>query len=147
MSETIKMTEGEAVKIKKVTKPIIYTEEFVRGEVIKILNLILEDKNIVYLGEVFESLPYPRQNWSEWAEKFSDIKDISDTIKRVDDILENRVNIGGLKGKLNPTMSIFNLKNNYGWKDKHEYDHTTKGEKIEGFNYVTPHEANNPTTT
>ena len=32
--------------------------------------------------------------------------------------------IGGLKNKLNVAMAIFNLKNNYGWKDKQEVEHS-----------------------
>lgn len=147
MTKTIKMTEGQPVKIKKVTRPIIYTEEFVKEQVEKILTIVLEDKEIVYLGEVFENLPYPRENWSRWANDFKDVEEISHTIKRVDEILENRVNIGGLKGKLNPTMSIFNLKNNYGWKDQKEIDHTSKGESIKGINYIQPPLVSVPAST
>jgi len=51
-----------------------------------------------------------------------------DTIKRaktkIEDFAEQR-----LYGS-NPTGTIFNLKNNYGWKDKTETDITTGGEKI-----------------
>lgn len=51
-----------------------------------------------------------------------------DTIKRaktkIEDFAEQR-----LFGN-NPTGTIFNLKNNYGWKDKTETDITTGGEKI-----------------
>lgn len=36
------------------------------------------------------------------------------------------------------TGVIFNLKNNFGFADKQEIDHTTKGEAIKGFNYMTP---------
>jgi hypothetical protein len=109
-------------EVKKKTKPIIYTEEFVREEVTKILDEIISNKEIVLLGEVFEKKAYTRQRFSEWAEEFKNIKEISDTIKKVKDILEERVNMGGLKNKLNPTMTIFNLKNNYGWRDKTEVD-------------------------
>jgi hypothetical protein len=109
-------------EVKKKTKPIIYTEEFVREEVTKILDEIISNKEIVLLGEVFEKKAYTRQRFSEWAEEFKNIKEISDTIKKVKDILEERVNMGGIKNKLNPTMTIFNLKNNYGWRDKTEVD-------------------------
>jgi len=105
-------------------RPEKYTEEFVKEEVNKILSFVLEDKNMVYIGEVFENIPYPRENWSRWAKDYSDVEEISHTIKRVNEILENRINIGGLKGKLNPTMTIFNLKNNYGWKDKSEIENS-----------------------
>lgn len=103
-----------------ITKPTIYTEKFVKNELKSIINFILENKEIVYLGEIFEQKTYPRQCYSEWANTFKDVKEISDTIKRINDILESRVNIGGLKGKLNSTMVIFNLKNNYNWSDRTE---------------------------
>lgn len=35
-----------------------------------------------------------------------------------------------MSGKLNPTGAIFNLKNNYRWKDKSETDMTSKGEAL-----------------
>lgn len=38
----------------------------------------------------------------------------------------------------NPTGAIFDLKNNYGYADKQEVDHTSKGKRITGFNYVKP---------
>lgn len=103
-----------------ITKPEIYTEEYVKEQLSYILDTILSNKDIIYIGEIFEDLPYSRQRYSEWAKKFENIIEISDTIKRIDDILESRVNVAGLKGKSNPTMTIFNLKNNYGWKDKIE---------------------------
>ena len=37
-----------------------------------------------------------------------------------------------VEGKVNPTGTIFNLKNNYGWRDKNETDITTQGDKIGG---------------
>ena len=109
-------------EVKKTTKPIIYTEEFVREEVIKILEEARENKELTVIGEIFENKAYSSQRFSEWAEKFKNNDEISESIKKIKNVFENRVNIGGLKGKLNPTMSIFNLKNNYGWRDKTEVD-------------------------
>lgn len=112
------------------TKPTTYTKEFVKEQLDFILEEILTNKDIIYIGEIFETLPYSRQRYSEWAKAFEDVDEISDTIKRIDDILESRVNTAGLKGKANPTMAIFNLKNNYGWKDKNETDITTNGKDL-----------------
>jgi DNA primase len=117
-------------EVKKKTRPIIYTEEFVKNEVEKILEEAMENKELTVLGEIFENKAYSSQRFSEWAEKFKNNDEISESIKKIKDLFENRVNIGGLKGKLNPTMSIFNLKNNYGWKDKNETDITTNGRPI-----------------
>lgn len=38
----------------------------------------------------------------------------------------------------NPAGTIFNMKNNYGWTNQDKLDVTTGGEKINGFNYITP---------
>lgn len=113
-----------------ITKPKIYTEEYVKEQLSYILDVILTNKEIIYLGEIFEDLPYSRQRYSEWATQFKENDEISDTIKRIDDILESRVNTAGLKGKANSTIVIFNLKNNYGWRDKTEQDVTSGGKPI-----------------
>jgi hypothetical protein len=105
-----------------ITKPVLYTEEFVSNELLEILKEVLENKDLIVLGEVFEKKPYSSQRFSEWSEKFKENDEISESIKKIKDVFENRVNVGGLRGKLNPAMSIFNLKNNYGWKDKTEQD-------------------------
>lgn len=122
-------------EVKKKTRPIIYTEEFVKNEVEKILEEAMENKELTVLGEIFENKAYSSQRFSEWAEKFKNNDEISESIKKIKDLFENRVNVGGLKNKLNPTMTIFNLKNNYGWKDKNETDITTKGESLNNMSY------------
>lgn len=43
----------------------------------------------------------------------------------------------------NVAGAIFNLKNNYSWRDRQEIDHTSKGKAIKGFNYVEPNGTNN----
>lgn len=115
-----------------ITKPEIYTEDFVKKELADILAEVSSNDDLIFKGQVFEKKPYSSQRYSEWAEKFKENDEISETIKKIDGIFETRVVVGGLKGKLNPTMSIFNLKNNYGWKDKNETDITTQGDKIGG---------------
>lgn len=56
--------------------------------------------------------------------------EIVDMIYNAKDRCEDWIATNMLKGKANPIASIFNLKNNYGWKDKSETDITTDGEKI-----------------
>lgn len=123
-----------------ITKPQKYTREFVIGELDDMLKEILENPEIVFIGELFEHRDYSRQRYSEWAKDFSDDTRISDTIKRITDILESRINIGGLKNKLNPTMTIFNLKNNYGWKDKTETELSNPDGTLNPYNALTADE-------
>lgn len=47
-----------------------------------------------------------------------------DTIKEAKSRCEQWVEENAMLGKANATFSIFNLKNNYGWKDKTEVENT-----------------------
>ena len=44
------------------------------------------------------------------------------TIKRAKTKIEADIEKGALLGLYNPTFSIFNMKNNFGWQDKQEVD-------------------------
>lgn len=110
------------------TKPEKYTQEFVAAELQAMIQELEDNPAVVILGELFATRDYSPQRFSEWEEKFQDDEEISESIKRIKSTLEARLNLGGLKGILNPTMTIFNLKNNYGWRDKTEVDSTIKGD-------------------
>lgn len=122
--------------------PKIYTKEFVTKELSSILQDILRDKKVVVLGEVMEKRSYPRQCFSEWADEYGEDKAISDTIRKIKNILEDRVASGSLKKKLHPIAAIFNLKNNYGWKDKSEVDNNSNI-RITGYEKLTDEELDN----
>jgi hypothetical protein len=112
------------------TKPVIYTEEFVKNELSK-LEEQAENPEVLVIGELFENKSYSQQRFCEWAIDFKNCQEISESIKRIKQKFENRINTGALKGKLNATMAIFNLKNNYDWRDKNETDITSGGDKIQ----------------
>lgn len=54
--------------------------------------------------------------------RYEEKDEFCSTIKRAKNKVENYVEENSLMGKLNPTVSIFNLKNNFGWKDKTEIE-------------------------
>lgn len=54
------------------------------------------------------------------------------SIKRALQKCEMAVEKGAMQGKFNSTFSIFNLKNNYGWRDETHQDITTGGKPILG---------------
>lgn len=116
-----------------ITKPTKYTEAFVKEELKDMLYEIRNDKDIIFIGQLFENRDYSRQRFSEWLDKFAENEEISDTIKKIESMLESRAVVGGMQGKLNPTMTIFHLKNNHDWKDKKEYegDLNIKGSLVE----------------
>lgn len=55
------------------------------------------------------------------------------TIKKAKTKIEASIEKGALLGVFNPTFSIFNMKNNFGWQDKQEID-TTFSNRIEIIN-------------
>lgn len=53
---------------------------------------------------------------------YDDKPEFSDTIKRIKQIAEEALVVGGLTGNYNASMSIFLAKNNHNYKDKHEQE-------------------------
>lgn len=67
---------------------------------------------------------------------YRDKDEYSYSIKRAKQRCEAILEENLVEGKVNPTGTIFNLKNNYGWKDKTEQDLTTKGESLNDMSYA-----------
>ena len=105
-----------------ITKPTIYTAEFVLGELVDMINETLAHPEYYLMGELFETRQYHQFRFSEWKKKFRDNPEISQAIRKLKGIFEFRINKGGLNGTLNSKMTVFNLKNNYAWVDKKEFD-------------------------
>lgn len=101
-------------------RPVKYTEDFVTGELKYFLRLLEEDSDLVYKGQLFLDRDYSIQRLSEWKTNFADCQYISETIKKIEEILETRAVERGLHSKGNTTFLIFFMKNQYGWKDVHE---------------------------
>lgn len=118
---------------KRVTKPTTYTRKFVLHEVSEMLAELHEDKSIVYKGELFETRPYSYKRLSEWASQFKDDPEISDSLKKIDETLETRAVVGGLKNKLNASILKFHLINNYNWAEKSEVATTNTSLDVVGY--------------
>jgi hypothetical protein len=74
-----------------------------------------------------------RQRLHEW-ETSEDNKEISDLIKNVkNDIFVNKKQLA-FKGKLNATIFIFDAKNNHGYVDKQEHEHSNNTNVTVSFN-------------
>ena len=114
-------------------RPVKYDLAFCTKEIDSFWNTLQKDDKWIYITwhDLVVNRPYSRQRISEWREKFKDDAHFSDTIKKIESELENRLFKLGLKGKANATLVIFGLKNNYGWSDKQEIEHSGLPEKIE----------------
>ncbi len=117
-------------EVKMVTKPVIYTAEFVLSELQSMLKSLAENSKIVYIGELIEPKPYSYKRFCEWAQTYKENDEITGTIDKIKGTLLNRAVTGGLKNELNSGMTKFHLINNFDWRDKTETDITTAGEKL-----------------
>ena len=69
------------------------------------------------------ALGMSRQDLLNYSERTDEEgKQFFDTIKKAKNKIESRIEEGLLSGRYNSTGAIFNLKNNYGWKDKQEVE-------------------------
>jgi len=101
---------------KRTGRPTIYDPEKMLP---KVLSLFREGASI---KEVSAELGINRDTFYEWARKHTAF---SDTIKRGEELSEAWWLSVGRKGvigevKINPTLWYMNMKNRFGWSDKHE---------------------------
>lgn len=64
----------------------------------------------------------------EWVKRYPVF---SDSIKEVKEIQEHMIVSGAMEGEYNPTMGIFLLKNNHGYKDRQEVAVSTPETKLD----------------
>lgn len=100
-----------------------------KGEVTGYRRLQVRPYTVTGLAVALDTSRQTLVNYEEKEEFF-------DTIKKAKDIIENWTE-EQLYRNTQVTGVIFNLKNNYDWKDKQEVDHTTRGESIKEDNIDT----------
>ncbi len=112
-------------EIRGVGRPEIYTLEFCLAELKEMYNTLIEDTefNYVTLQSLIKHKPYSRQRVWDWLQKHGDNTEFSDIYQKLWNELEDRLVILGLKGKANPAVAIFAMKNYYGMKDRQEIEH------------------------
>ena len=110
-----------------------YAEKWTKAEVLKALKQIQAEAQrptCTWLGTALVRVGLYREIWTYWKEKFAKDIEVFQTIKNIDTIFEERLFSKALRGEANATVAIFGLKNNHGWKDRQEVDHTTAGESL-----------------
>lgn len=131
------MNKPEKKEPKKNGRPVKWTEQKAMELADELMTwLLASDSNIFFERFLYEQKQLYPQLISELGEKY---EKFSEAIKRAKAIQEHKIADLAIKGITNPTMSIFLLKNNFGYKDKHEQniDHTTGGNPI-NINYIPP---------
>jgi len=105
-----------------VNGPTRYTPEYVLEELTDMMNTLIDDEGIFFINQLVNPKPYSRQRFSEWGKTYKDNATISDIKKKIEDILESRIVTGGMSKLYDKTMTIFLLKNKYGWEDRVKQD-------------------------
>lgn len=86
-----------------------------------------ENINVYTIGSALTEFDLYTQWWSEMKEKFTNDKTVSDTIKNIESIIEQRIVNDTMTGDAkSATFSIFLLKNKFGYVDKQENENTHK---------------------
>lgn len=84
------------------------------------------DPSCLWLGSALVKAGLYKDVWVYWCEKFANDDVVFRTIKRIEQIFEDRLFAEAAKGTIVPSVAIFGLKNNHGWKDKSEQEVTLK---------------------
>lgn len=108
-----------------------YAEKWTEETVMPILDKIVKElpkKKYVYIGEALSDNKLHKDIWADWKRKFAENEKVYRTIKNIEQILENTLYVGALKGNYNSAVAIFSLKNNHNWVDKRDF--TSGGDKL-----------------
>lgn len=75
--------------------------------------------------------------------RYGNREDYAPLIKKAKRRVERQLEENGLMGKSNPTFTIFNLKNNFGWRDSVEVNNETELTKLDELLQGIRKDANN----
>ena len=99
----------------------------------------LEEKIDAYFKDE-TNLPWTITDLACWLDcdrqtllNYQEKEEFFGTIKKAKTRIEASIEKQALLGNYNPTFAIFNMKNNFGWKDKQEID-TTNSNRVEIIN-------------
>jgi hypothetical protein len=67
------------------------------------LKQLKDNKDYVYIGELFEDKDYTRFRYSEWVKTYSEVPEIQKLSHTIKEILETRAVKGLMKNELNAT--------------------------------------------
>lgn len=102
----------------------------------KLGEMMVADPEPYTMSGLAYALNLSRQALVEYKNK----DEFGDTIKRARDRVEKDIDRRLNDKSLFTPGLIFNLKNNFNWKEKTETDVTSKGEKVVSFTFIPPEE-------
>lgn len=106
-----------------------YTDLYVIRELKSFLRKLASNKDIMYMGELYENKKYSRDFLNDQVNHYKDNETIKELNRKIKNKLETRAVKYGLglgtgnAGKTNAAFFIFFMKNAFGWKDTTTNDH------------------------
>lgn len=100
-------------------------EKWTNASTIEMLSKIEKEAlkpSCIWLGSALVKVGLYKDVWAYWKEKFADDQIVFRTIKKIEQIFEDRLFTQAVKGKAQSTVAIFALKNNHGWTDRSEVE-------------------------
>lgn len=104
-----------------------WTEETVMSKLEEIQELV-ERPDVNYLGTALTKVGLYNDIWRDWSQKFSENLVVSRTMKKIRDRIQSKLYERALNGDVVPSIAIFGLKNNHGWTDRQQLEHTGQQE-------------------
>ena len=115
----------------EVGRPLKFNSvEELQSKIDEYFKICEETQSKPLISELALHLDTSRETLSDYKDK----PEYSDSLKKAKQKCEIVLERNLVEGKVNPTGTIFNLKNNYGWRDKTEIEHS--GEITENQNIV-----------
>ena len=110
----------------------VWDVETIQNKLTEIRQFVTENISVYTISSALIEFDLYSEWWSQMAEKFKDEKSVSQSIKNIESIIEQRIVNDTMTGDAkSATFSIFLLKNKFGYVDKQENENT---HKVESFN-------------
>ncbi len=114
-------------KMKGNSNAEVWNAETVTQMLSDIKTYLTNNISVYTIGSALTEFDLYTQWWSEMKDKFLNDKSVSDTIKNIESIIEQRIVNDTMTGEAkSATFSIFLLKNKFGYVDKQENENTHK---------------------
>lgn len=108
----------------------IKTEEELEQKIKKYFEECDKNEEPYSMGGLADTLDIDRSTLVRYGNDENDIE-YANLIKKAKRKVERQLEVNALKGKSNPVFTIFNLKNNYGWRDQQEVKMTNEIENLD----------------
>ena len=105
----------------------VWDVETIKNKLTDIRQFVTENISVYTISSALIEFDLYSEWWSQMAEKFKDEKSVSQSIKNIESIIEQRIVNDTMTGDAkSATFSIFLLKNKFGYVDKQENENTHK---------------------